>query len=72
MAFVIHMPLTNTKAATRYAAELPMRETSPGHYERYYTATSNVRATGATVEVSAQDDYGNTASEIAKGKLNIN
>ncbi|MDM5201442.1 S8 family serine peptidase [Fictibacillus enclensis] len=70
--FVIHMPLTNTKAATSNATELPMRETSPGHYEGYYTATSNVRATGATVEVRAQDDYGNTASEIAKGKLNIN
>jgi bacillopeptidase F len=49
-----------------------MRETSAGHYEGYYTATSNVKAPGAVVEVIAKDDYGNETHERAAGKLYIN
>ncbi|WNB91295.1 S8 family serine peptidase [Bacillus sp. NEB1478] len=69
--FVIHMPLTNA-SITANATELPMRETSEGHYEGYYTATSNVKAPGAVVEVIASDDYGNETHETAAGKLYIN
>jgi bacillopeptidase F len=69
--FVIHMPLTNAGDVAN-ATELPMRETSEGHYEGYYTATSNVKAPGAVVEVIASDDYGNETHERAAGKLYIN
>ncbi|MBH0162434.1 S8 family peptidase [Fictibacillus sp. 26RED30] len=69
--FVIHMPLTNAGGLAN-ATELPMRETSEGHYEGYYTATTNVKAPGAVVEVIASDDYGNKTSERASGKLYIN
>ncbi|MGG1572904.1 S8 family serine peptidase [Fictibacillus sp. NRS-1165] len=71
-AFVIHMPLTNARAAVTNATELPMRETSPGHYEGYYTATSNIKVRGAAVKVKVKDDYGNSTSKTAEGKLNIN
>lgn len=69
--FVIHMPLTNAGNLAN-ATELAMRETSEGHYEGYYTATSNVKAPGAIVEVIASDDYGNKTYEEAAGKLYIN
>lgn len=69
--FVIHMPLTNAGGLAN-ATELPMRETSEGHYEGYYTATSNMKAAGAVVEVIASDDYGNKTTERAAGKLYIN
>jgi len=69
--FVIHMPLTNAGSPAN-ATELPMRETSEGHYEGYYTATSNMKAAGAVVEVIASDDYGNETHERATGKLYIN
>lgn len=68
--FVLHMPLTN--ASIQNATELPLRETSPGHYEGYYTATSNMKADGARVEVIARDDFGNETRKIAEGKLFIN
>lgn len=67
--FIIRMPLTNTVAN---ANELPMRETSEGNYVGYWTATSNVEAEGAEIEVIAKDDYGNETREVAEGKLNIN
>lgn len=70
--FIIHLPLVNGRSAVANVTELPMRETTPGHYEGYYTATSNVKAKGAVVEVRAKDDYGNKATKNAKGKLNIN
>ncbi|MGP4083063.1 peptidase S8, partial [Pseudalkalibacillus sp. R45] len=71
--FRIHMPLTNTgMGMVQNANELPMMEMSPGHYVGYYTATSNVVADGAVVEVVARDDYGNETEEIAEGKLYIN
>lgn len=68
--FVIHMPLTN--ASVQNATELPLRETSPGHYEGYYTATSNMKADGARIEVIARDGFGNETRSVADGKLFIN
>jgi len=68
--FVIHMPLTN--ASVQNATELPLRETAPGHYEGYYTATSNMKADGARIEVIARDDFGNESRAAADGKLFIN
>ncbi|KEZ54160.1 S8 family peptidase [Metabacillus indicus] len=68
--FVLHMPLTN--ARIQNATELPLRETSPGHYEGYYTATSNMKADGARIEVIGKDDFGNETRAVADGKLFIN
>ncbi|MFD1173866.1 S8 family serine peptidase [Oceanobacillus picturae] len=70
--FAIHMPLTNAKSSVSNATELPMMETSDGHYVGYWTATSNVVADGAVVEVKVKDDYGNETREQADGKLIIN
>lgn len=67
--FVIHMPLTNVQSNP---TELPMMETSEGHYVGYWTATSSVVAEGAVIEVKVVDDYGNEAREQAEGKLFIN
>ncbi|MBN8190875.1 S8 family serine peptidase [Bacillus sp. NTK074B] len=69
--FVLHMPLTNAGQVTN-ANELPMMETSQGHYVGYYTATSNVKAPGAVIEVKISDDYGNGTTDRAEGKLYIN
>ena len=69
--FSILLPLTNTRQSAN-AIELPMRETSPGHYVGYYTATKNVTANGAAVQVTATDDYGNKTVERAEGLLYIN
>ncbi|BCB04663.1 S8 family serine peptidase [Bacillus sp. KH172YL63] len=69
--FVIHMPLTNAGQVTN-ATELPMMETSQGHYTGYYTATSNVKAPGAVIEVKVKDEYGNVTTKQAAGKLYIN
>ncbi len=70
--FFIHMPLTNAKASVSNATELPMRETSDGHYVGYWTATNNVKADGAVIEVKVVDDYGNETRKEADGKLFIN
>jgi bacillopeptidase F len=70
--FAIRMPLTNTGAQLTNAIDLPMMEESPGHYVGYYTATSNVKAPGAEIEVKATDDYGNETRKTANGKLWIN
>ncbi|KON88130.1 peptidase S8 [Sporosarcina globispora] len=73
--FAIRMPLTNAINATNNLAnttELPMMETSPGHYVGYYTATSNVKAPGAEVEIKVTDAYGNETRKTAAGKLFIN
>ncbi|MGG4168606.1 S8 family serine peptidase [Rossellomorea vietnamensis] len=70
--FVIQMPLTNARSQVTNATELPMMETSEGHYEGYYTATSNVKAPGAVIEVKISDDYGNVTTQRAEGKLYIN
>ncbi|WP_257840069.1 S8 family serine peptidase [Salipaludibacillus agaradhaerens] len=73
-SFVIRMPLTNLPSSNRTgnATELPMREQSPGYYVGYYTATSNVKANGAEVEVIARDDFDNEVRAVADGKLFIN
>ncbi|MGD6841728.1 S8 family serine peptidase [Bacillus infantis] len=70
--FSIRMPLTNTGGQLTNAVELPMMETSEGHYEGYYTATKNVKAPGAEIEVKVTDDFGNEVRQTAAGKLNIN
>ena len=71
--FVIHMPLTNHFGVQlTNATELPMMEVSPGHYVGYYTATNNVVAEGAVIEVITKDSFGNEAREKATGQLNIN
>ncbi|QTC43434.1 S8 family serine peptidase [Bacillus sp. V3] len=70
--FAIHMPLTNAGGQLTNATELPMMETSEGHYVGYYTATSNVKAPGAVVEVKISDDFGNVTTKRAEGKLYIN
>ncbi|TQS76537.1 peptidase S8, partial [Ornithinibacillus gellani] len=70
--YVIHMPLTNHGAKIANATELPMMETTPGHYVGYWTATSNAYAEGAVIEVIVKDSYGNEARAKAEGKLNIN
>ena len=70
--FVIQMPLTNARSQVTNANELPMMETSEGHYVGYYTATSNVKAPGAVIEVEISDDYGNVTTKRAEGKLYIN
>ncbi|QED47298.1 S8 family peptidase [Cytobacillus dafuensis] len=69
--FAIRMPLTNAGDLAN-ATELPMTETSPGHYVGYYTATSNVKAAGAEIEVKVTDDFGNETRKVAEGKLYIN
>ncbi len=68
--FSILVPLTNLGVSN--ALELPMRETSEGHYVGYYTATKNIKANGAAVQVTAEDDYGNKTVERAEGLLYIN
>lgn len=69
--FFIHMPLTDVENQVKNATELPMMETSEGHYVGYWTATSGV-ADGARIEVKAVDGFKNEARKIADGKLYIN
>ncbi|WP_435534480.1 S8 family serine peptidase [Bacillus amyloliquefaciens] len=71
-SFVIRLPLTNARAGSQNATELPLREISPGRYEGYWTATSSIKASGAKIDVIARDDYGNETRQTAKGKLYIN
>ncbi|MFD1019107.1 S8 family serine peptidase [Thalassobacillus hwangdonensis] len=66
--FYIKMPLVNLSNAN----DLPMMEVSPGHYVGYWTATSNLVAEGAEINVKTMDDYGNMAQQAAEGKLFIN
>ncbi|ASN07332.1 peptidase S8 [Virgibacillus necropolis] len=70
--FFIHMPLTNASAKVANATELPMMETSDGHYVGYWTATSNVKADGAVIEVKVVDNFENETRKTAEGKLFIN
>ncbi|MGE8203349.1 S8 family serine peptidase [Heyndrickxia sp. NPDC080065] len=67
--FAIHMPLTNVSSDN--ATELPMVETTSGHYVGYWTVPKGTKADGAIVEVKAVDDYSNVTSQLAKGKLYI-
>ncbi len=72
-SFFIHMPLTQTKTLqVANATDIPMMEVSPGYYVGYYTATKDMVASGATIEVKAVDSYGNESRQTANGKLYIN
>lgn len=68
--FAILMPLTDLTGVEN-ATELPMMETADGHYVGYYTAT-NIKASGAEIEVKAKDSFGNETRKRAPGKLYIN
>ncbi|WP_052345869.1 S8 family peptidase [Paucisalibacillus sp. EB02] len=68
-SFVVHMPLTNMK--TSNVTELPMVETTEGHYVAYWTVPGGIEAEGAVIEVIAADDFGNESRAQATGKLNI-
>lgn len=71
--FSIHVPLTNSHASqTNSIDELPMMEIKNGHYVGYWTATTNLVAKGAEIQVTAKDDYGNKTKKLANGKLFIN
>ena len=70
--FSIQMPLVNPTMMPQSVTEFPMMEVSEGHYEGYWTATSNVVAKGAKIEVRVKDSYGNESRKIAEGQLNIN
>ncbi len=70
--FSIQMPLVNPTMMPNSVTEFPMMEVSEGHYEGYWTATSNVVAKGTKVEVKVKDSYGNESRKIAEGLLNIN
>ncbi|WP_078379360.1 S8 family peptidase [Sutcliffiella halmapala] len=75
--FSIRMPLTNTSKDLYNndlynAIELPLLEQSPGKYVGYWTATSNVVASGAEIEVKVSDEFGNVTRALAEGKLFIN
>lgn len=67
--FAIHMPLTNVSSDN--ATELPMMETSSGHYVGYWTVPKGTKADGAVVEVKVKDDYDNVSTKLAQGKLYI-
>src|SRR5690606_17676268 len=68
-SFVVHMPLTNM--TTSNVTELPMIETTEGHYVAYWTVPGGIIAEGAVIEVIAVDDFGNESRAQAAGKLNI-
>ncbi|WP_164670330.1 S8 family peptidase [Virgibacillus doumboii] len=70
--FFIHMPLTNARAGLSNATELPMMEMQDGHYVGYWTATNNVVAEGAVIEVKVVDEFGNETRKTTEGKLFIN
>lgn len=71
--FSIYLPLFGVnKAQTTSVNELPMMEVEPGRYVGYYTATDNVKVSGAIVEVKAIDSFGNETRKQATGKLFIN
>lgn len=69
--YSIYMPLTNLRQELSNAIELPMMETSEGHYVGYWTVPGDLQAEGAVIEVKAVDDYGNETRQMAEGKLYI-
>ncbi|MFJ7934672.1 S8 family serine peptidase [Sporosarcina sp. NPDC096371] len=71
-SFVIHMPLTDVDNQIANATELPIVETSPGHYVGYWTVPLGSVAKGAVIEVKVVDEFKNEARQEAKGKLFIN
>ncbi|MDF2855371.1 MAG: peptidase [Neobacillus sp.] len=72
-SFAIQMPLTDlSRSQVQNATELPLMEVSPGYYVGYYTATKDMVADGAVIEVKAKDSFGNETRQTANGKLFIN
>ncbi|MFJ7934674.1 S8 family serine peptidase [Sporosarcina sp. NPDC096371] len=71
-SFVIHMPLTDVDYHMANATELPIVETTPGHYVGYWTVPLGTVAKGAVIEVKVVDGFKNEARQEAKGKLFIN
>ncbi|WP_157087645.1 S8 family serine peptidase [Oceanobacillus damuensis] len=69
--FAVHMPLTNLGGNLSNVTDLPLTETSEGHYVGYWTVPGNIVADGAVIEVTAVDDFGNETREQAEGKLYI-
>lgn len=70
--FSILLPLTNLNGVVSYnPIELPMMETTPGHYVGYWTVPSNVLAEGAVIEVKVSDRFGNETRMQADGRLFI-
>ncbi|RKQ29613.1 peptidase S8 [Oceanobacillus halophilus] len=67
--FSMLMPLTNINVQN--ATELPMMETSEGHYVGYWTAPGDLVAEGAVIQVKVIDDFGNETMEEAEGKVSI-
>jgi bacillopeptidase F len=66
--FAIRAPLTDLSMRTNNAYELPMMETTPGHYVGYFTVPSNLYLVGEIV-VYAEDAAGNAQAAVAPGKL---
>ncbi|MFA1822388.1 S8 family serine peptidase [Virgibacillus oceani] len=71
-SFRIYLPLTGGIAQSFSPIELPMMETTDGHYVGYWTAPAGMMVSGAQIEVRAVDSDGNEAMEQANGKLFIN
>lgn len=72
-SFVIHMPLTDVdNHIANNATELPIVETTPGHYVGYWTVPLGTVAKGAVIEVKVVDEFKNEARQEAEGKLFIN
>lgn len=72
-SFKIKLPLENTiMTKTTSINEIPMMETSPGHYIGTWTATTMGNIRGAGIEVIVKDDYGNVSKQKADGELYIN
>ncbi|MFJ7934673.1 S8 family serine peptidase [Sporosarcina sp. NPDC096371] len=71
-SFVVHMPLTDVDMYSENATELPIVETSPGHYVGYWTVPFGAVAKGAVIEVKVVDGFKNESRQEAKGKLFIN
>ncbi|WP_047982696.1 S8 family serine peptidase [Ornithinibacillus contaminans] len=71
--FSVRAPLTNSGASVAdfNPVELPMMETTPGHYVAYWTVPSNLAAQGAVVEVKVRDSFGNETRKLADGRLYI-
>jgi bacillopeptidase F len=67
-SFAIRVPLTDLGFHMDNAYELPMMETTPGHYVGYFTVPANMYLVGEIV-VYAEDAAGNQQSAIAPGKL---
>ncbi|MBN3544128.1 S8 family serine peptidase [Fictibacillus barbaricus] len=71
--YILRMPLTglSTMSTALNEVELPLRETSSGHYVGYWT-TPHKTIPGAVIEIKLTDEYGNEVRKRAVGKLYIN